>query len=196
MTASWQGTAEPLTLTIVRFGPDSGTDLPQAIRHHAMTEPTDAEQAAFEAGIKFGALYHQFAGTPVSTESAESLATAMAESIENQPFCENVEVHPLEQRIERAVAGLDPLDETADPASVDERNLDADTEVLDAGAEAHDADTDEPAGDATDDADYTELTGTLFDAIVEVERADTKIRAEMATEGDYPLMSLVDVERE
>jgi len=154
-----------------------------------MTEPTDAEQAAFEAGIKFGALYHQFAGTPVSTESAESLATAMAESIENQPFCENVEVHPLEERIERAVAGLDPLDEDASPASADASNHDA-------GAGARDADADEPAGDATDVADYTELTGTLFDAIVEVERADTKIRAEMATEGDYPLMSLVDVERE
>ncbi|AGN00978.1 hypothetical protein L593_05145 [Salinarchaeum sp. Harcht-Bsk1] len=152
-----------------------------------MTEPTDAERAAFEAGIKFGALYHQFAGTPVSPESAESLATAMAESIENQPFCENVEVQPLEERIERAVAGLNPLDETADPASSD------------AGSESPDAgplDAEEPAGDATDEADYTELTGTLFDAIVEVERADTKVRAEMATEGDYPLMSLVDVERE
>ena len=54
--------------------------------------PTQAEQACFEAGIKFGSLYHQFAGTPVSPDSAESLAAAMAEAIENQPHCREVVV--------------------------------------------------------------------------------------------------------
>jgi hypothetical protein len=53
---------------------------------------TAAERACFEAGIKFGSLYHQFAGTPVSTESARSLERAMAEAIENQPACESVTV--------------------------------------------------------------------------------------------------------
>jgi hypothetical protein len=53
---------------------------------------TDAQEACFEAGIKFGALYHQFAGTPVSPASAPSLETAIEESIENQPFCEAVTV--------------------------------------------------------------------------------------------------------
>jgi hypothetical protein len=53
---------------------------------------TDAQRACFEAGIKFGSLYHQFAGTPVSPGSASSLERAMAESIENQPFCESVTV--------------------------------------------------------------------------------------------------------
>jgi len=53
---------------------------------------TDAERACFEAGVKFGTLYHQFAGAPVSPASAESLAAAMEESIENQPFCESVTV--------------------------------------------------------------------------------------------------------
>lgn len=28
------------------------------------TDPTKAESACFEVGIKFGTLYHQFAGTP------------------------------------------------------------------------------------------------------------------------------------
>ncbi|MFC6731645.1 MULTISPECIES: dihydroneopterin aldolase family protein [unclassified Haladaptatus] len=55
-------------------------------------EPTDAETACFEAGIKFGTLYHQFAGTPVSPESADSLARAMEEAILNQPHCEAVSV--------------------------------------------------------------------------------------------------------
>jgi hypothetical protein len=53
---------------------------------------TNAQQACFEAGIKFGSLYHQFAGTPVSPRSARSLETAIAESIENQPYCESVAV--------------------------------------------------------------------------------------------------------
>ncbi|GAB3320830.1 hypothetical protein EI982_13610 [Haloplanus rallus] len=53
---------------------------------------TDAQHACFEAGIKFGSLYHQFAGTPVSPDSAASLERAMAEAIENQPFCESVDV--------------------------------------------------------------------------------------------------------
>jgi hypothetical protein len=56
------------------------------------TEPTNTEIACFETGIKFGSLYHQFAGTPVSPESAGSLARAMEEAIENQPHCESVTV--------------------------------------------------------------------------------------------------------
>lgn len=58
-------------------------------------DPTDAEAACFEAGIKFGTLYHQFAGTPVSPESAASLERAMEEAIENQPFCADCTVDIL-----------------------------------------------------------------------------------------------------
>ncbi len=54
--------------------------------------PTDAQTACFEAGIKFGSLYHQFAGTPVTPASAPSLARAMEEAIENQPHCVDVTV--------------------------------------------------------------------------------------------------------
>ncbi len=61
---------------------------------------SDAQQACFEAGIKFGALYHQFAGTPVSPESAGSLETAIEESIENQPFCESVTVDILAEKLD------------------------------------------------------------------------------------------------
>lgn len=65
----------------------------------ATDDITDAQQACFEAGIKFGSLYHQFAGTPVSPASARSLETAMAEAIENQPFCESVDVDILDDRV-------------------------------------------------------------------------------------------------
>jgi len=67
-------------------------------------EPTAPQVACFEAGIKFGSLYHQFAGTPVSPSSADSLARAMAESIENQPHCESVSVDIREAALRAAIA--------------------------------------------------------------------------------------------
>ncbi|WP_435334743.1 dihydroneopterin aldolase family protein [Haloarchaeobius sp. TZWWS8] len=67
--------------------------------------PTERETACFEAGIKFGTLYHQFAGTPVSPESASSLGRAMEEAIENQPFCADVQVTMRTDRISEELAG-------------------------------------------------------------------------------------------
>ncbi|MFB6087917.1 MAG: dihydroneopterin aldolase family protein [Haloarculaceae archaeon] len=55
-------------------------------------EITAAHEACFEAGVKFGSLYHQFAGAPVSPETAASLERAIEESIQNQPACESVSV--------------------------------------------------------------------------------------------------------
>lgn len=66
-------------------------------------DPTAAAVACFEAGIKFGSLYHQFAGTPVSPASAPSLARAIEESIENQPHCESVHVDIRSDRLEAAI---------------------------------------------------------------------------------------------
>lgn len=66
-------------------------------------EPDDAEVACFETGIKFGSLYHQFAGTPVSPESAPTLAAAMEEAIENQPHCQQVTVDILTDDLAAAI---------------------------------------------------------------------------------------------
>src|SRR6056297_3439383 len=66
-------------------------------------DPETSETACFEAGVKFGALYHQFAGTPVSPDTADSLARAMEESIENQPFCESVTVDILTDDLADAI---------------------------------------------------------------------------------------------
>jgi hypothetical protein len=110
-------------------------------------DPTDREQACFEAGIKFGALYHQFVGAPVSPDSASSLARAMEESIENQPHCREVSVDVKADRIRQRVQ-----------------------------------------------KGYTELTGTLMDVDVAVERAGVEVRASMAEdEAGYPLMAVNDV---
>jgi len=67
------------------------------------TRPTAAQTACFEAGIKFGALYHQFAGTPVSPASAASLERAIEDAIENQPHCESVSVAILTDELDAAI---------------------------------------------------------------------------------------------
>ena len=53
---------------------------------------SDRDKAVFEAGIKLGALYHQWVGTPVSKQSAASLAAAIREAHIQQPFVKNVSV--------------------------------------------------------------------------------------------------------
>jgi dihydroneopterin aldolase len=50
------------------------------------------EQAIFEAGIKLGALYHQWVGIPVSQESAESVERAIERSVVLQPHVEEITV--------------------------------------------------------------------------------------------------------
>ena len=65
--------------------------------------PTDAQQACFELGIKFGSLYHQFAGTPISPESAPDLAVAIESAIENQPHCRDVTVELKTEAIREAI---------------------------------------------------------------------------------------------
>jgi hypothetical protein len=57
-----------------------------------MSTNEDAHEACFEAGIKLGALYHQFVGTPVSDESVESLEEAIREAVESQRYVVEAEV--------------------------------------------------------------------------------------------------------
>ncbi|OPY20717.1 MAG: Dihydroneopterin aldolase [Methanomethylovorans sp. PtaU1.Bin093] len=53
---------------------------------------TERDNALFEAGIKLGALYHQFSGSPVNMGTVDSLEKAIAQSISVQPFVENITV--------------------------------------------------------------------------------------------------------
>jgi hypothetical protein len=52
----------------------------------------DREQAVFEAGIKLGALYHQWVGTPISRISAASVEKAIEQAVILQPFVEEITV--------------------------------------------------------------------------------------------------------
>ena len=49
-------------------------------------------KAHFEAGIKLGALFHQFIGVPISFENVELLEKAMESCIKLQPFVVDAKV--------------------------------------------------------------------------------------------------------
>jgi hypothetical protein len=53
---------------------------------------SDREKAAFEAGIKLGALYHQFVGTPIARETADTVETAIERAVGLQPFVTGIGV--------------------------------------------------------------------------------------------------------
>ncbi len=57
-----------------------------------MTEINERDIAVFEAGIKLGALYHQFVGTPISPETVDSLERTIEDSIALQPHVRSVSV--------------------------------------------------------------------------------------------------------
>jgi hypothetical protein len=54
---------------------------------------TNRENAVFEAAIKLGALYHQFAGTPISRSTADKIETAIESAVSLQPYVTHIEVH-------------------------------------------------------------------------------------------------------
>ena len=53
---------------------------------------TERDRAIFEAGIKLGALYHQWVGTPISKTSAGSIESAIEKAVILQPFVEQITV--------------------------------------------------------------------------------------------------------
>jgi len=53
---------------------------------------TDREKSAFEAGIKLGALYHQFVGTPIARETAAAVETAIEQAVGLQPYVTGITV--------------------------------------------------------------------------------------------------------
>jgi hypothetical protein len=53
---------------------------------------TERDNALFEAGIKLGALYHQFTGAPVNISTIDSLEQAIKESISVQPYVKKISV--------------------------------------------------------------------------------------------------------
>lgn len=63
------------------------------------------DRALFEAGIKLGALYHQFTGTPVSTKTAKELETAIEKSVSLQPWVSAVKVEINREKVRKCEKG-------------------------------------------------------------------------------------------
>lgn len=55
-------------------------------------EISNRDMAVFEAGIKLGALYHQFVGAPINVDTIDDLARAIEESVALQPYVRSVSV--------------------------------------------------------------------------------------------------------
>ncbi|MCZ7356319.1 MAG: dihydroneopterin aldolase family protein [Candidatus Methanoperedens sp.] len=66
-----------------------------------MAEVNERDIAVFEAGIKLGALYHQFVGTPINTETIDDLSRAMEQSVVLQPYVRSVSVMIDREMVEK-----------------------------------------------------------------------------------------------
>ncbi|MEM0022832.1 MAG: dihydroneopterin aldolase family protein [Archaeoglobaceae archaeon] len=65
--------------------------------------------AAFEAGIKLGALFHQFIGAPVSEKNVEILERAMESCLRLQPYVVEAEVKIERERMKLSKFGYTSL---------------------------------------------------------------------------------------
>ncbi len=59
----------------------------------------DREQALFEAGIKLGALYHQYVGAPLDLDAIPAIENAIQKSIGVQPYVEDIQVRIDPERV-------------------------------------------------------------------------------------------------
>jgi hypothetical protein len=66
-----------------------------------MTGINNRDRAVFEAGIKLGALYHQFVGTPINVDMIEGLSRIIEESIGVQPYVRSISVSIDREMVEK-----------------------------------------------------------------------------------------------
>ena len=64
------------------------------------------EVAAFEAGIKLGALFHQFVGIPVSFDNVELIEKAIESCVKLQPYVREVEVRIDREKLKERLSGF------------------------------------------------------------------------------------------
>ena len=62
---------------------------------------TDRDRAAFEAGIKLGALFHQYIGSPVNMGSAPYMEEAIRRAVMAQPYVKEAEVTIVRDELAR-----------------------------------------------------------------------------------------------
>ena len=68
---------------------------------------TARERAVFEAGIKLGALFHQFIGIPVNTKNVKDVEKGMEAAVSVQPFVHDVHVKVNRKMLRKGEYTLD-----------------------------------------------------------------------------------------
>ena len=76
------------------------------------------ERAIFEGAITMGALFHQFVGTPVNLESADTLEKSIKRAMELQPCIETVEVKINKETLEEVKNEYDYISLTGEMLDV------------------------------------------------------------------------------
>jgi hypothetical protein len=66
-----------------------------------MADINERDIAVFEAGIKLGALYHQFVGTPMNSHTVNALERTIEDSIALQPHIRSVSVSIDSEMVEK-----------------------------------------------------------------------------------------------
>ena len=67
---------------------------------------SDKERAIFEAGIKLGALYHQFTGAPLNLKTVKSLGEAIEKCVSVQPHVRSARVKIDRDAVRRSLNRL------------------------------------------------------------------------------------------
>ncbi len=62
-------------------------------------------KAGFEAGIKLGAVFHQFIGLPISFENVEIIERAIESCVSLQPYVEEVKVEIDREVLRKCISG-------------------------------------------------------------------------------------------
>lgn len=76
------------------------------------------ERAIFEGAITMGALFHQFVGTPVNLESADTLEKSIKRAMELQPCIKTVEVKINKETLEEVKNEYDYISLTGEMLDV------------------------------------------------------------------------------
>ncbi len=63
-------------------------------------------RACFEAGIKLGALFHQFVGVPIGFENVDLVEKAIESCVKLQPFVKDVKVEIDREKIKERLSSF------------------------------------------------------------------------------------------
>jgi len=95
-----------------------------------MVGEEEIRKAAFEAGIKLGAVFHQFVGMPVSFENAKMIERTMESCLRLQPYVVNSYVNIDRVKLAERLSKFNYTSLSGDMLLVEVKVKVGDTEVI------------------------------------------------------------------